>query len=959
MLSVYQTLSARYLARRWVRALLIVASIALGVATLVATRALNETMKQAGMARVNPMPGVADLVVSNGQLPISGDLAKAIVQIPGVQEAWPRIFENVKLPDLQNRTVLLVGLEKSESQKNQSLDVDTSLDGDIQTTLAELRKFLKEDLKKILNKDTKTFLDDYVRPLLDAGTRKVVDEYWSTLSSGQANDRAVVDFLARVFPPVLVGEELKKEIEQGPKKQWGLAALVSLLPENIKKVAKKILTHPLAEEFLAHRLLVQKTPQSTPFYLLRVGSLKGRGDAAILGGNVLVLDLADAARVLGLEAGKVHRIDVSLKPGVNKKKVRTDVEEVAKGYGMVRTPEEQNQALTNVMAGMQMGFALCGLAALVVGLFLVYNALAVCVAERRHEIGILLSLGATRGQIRFLFAGEAALLGLAGSLLGIPLGIGLAYLGLEPMQEILSDLFVGVETDQVEVGFGLVLLALAAGTVTAVVAALVPAVSASRENPAAAVRQIAKPASARHLAWQLISSLFLIGLGIGFVLARQLLFKRLGLYGGMMLVLVGALLATPLLTAVIARSLQPPARRLFPITWRLAADNLVRAPGRTGLVIAALAAGVALVTQTFGTIISNRTALREWVHKAIPADLIATSGSPVSAGGGQTSSMTEALVKRISDFKGVETALPMRLRRVPYKNARGLNTTVLLFAMDAAGSYRMEKKRLADARTVELYKTLSETPHAAILSENFAALHGVKKGDTVTFNHEGREIRFLVIGTTVDYLWNHGVVFIDRGEYKRLWQDDEVDLLDVYIRAPVDEQRVREVQQNLLAKLGPENGLVVRTRREEQNRIEEMIERLYHVALSQQIVVMLVAALGVVMALLISVLQRRREMGMLRAIGAARAQVVRSILAEAFLMGVIGTIIGFVVGIPLEWYVLKVLFLEESGYLFAVYVPWREGLVIVAAGLATPILAGIAPALYSVRQRIPEAIAYE
>jgi putative ABC transport system permease protein len=954
MFSLYQTLSLRYLARRWVRALLIVASIALGVATLVATRALNETMNQAGTARVNPMPGVADLVVSNGQLPVSSDLAKALVQIPGVQEAWPRIFENVKLPELQNRTVLLMGLDKNESQKNQSLDVDTSLDGDIQKTLDELRKFLKEDLKKILNKDTKKFLDDYVRPLLDANTRRVVDEYWTKLSSGQADDRAVVDFLARVFPPVLVGEELKKEIEQAPKKQWGLAGFVPFLPDNIKKAAEKILTHPLAEEFLAHRLLLQKTPQSPPFYLLRVGSLKGKGDAAILGGNVLVMDLADAAKVVGLEAGKVNRIDVTFRPGVNRKKVRGDVEAAAKGYGTVRTPEEQNQALTNVMAGMQMGFSLCGLAALVVGLFLVYNALAVCVAERRHEIGILLSLGATRGQIRFLFAGEAALLGLAGSLLGIPLGIGLAYLGLQPVQELLSDIFVGVETDQVQVSFGLILLAFAAGTVTATVAALVPAVSASRENPAAAVRQITKPANLRYLAWQVVSSLAMIGLGIVFILARHLMFTRLGTYGGMMLVLLGALLATPLLTAIIARALQPLAQRLFPITWRLAADNLVRAPGRTGLVIAALAAGVALVTQTFGTIISNRTALREWVQKAIPADLIATSGSPVSAGGGQTSSMNEALVKQISDSKGVEKALPMRLRRVPYRN-----TTILLFAMDAAGSYEMEKKRLADPRAVELYKTLSDTPHTAIVSENFAALHGVNKGGTVSLSAEGREVRFLVIGTTVDYLWNHGVVFIERGEYKRLWNDDEVDLLDVYVHAPVDDGKVREVQQNLLAKLGPENGLVVRTRREEQNRIDDMIERLYGIALSQQIVVMMVAALGVVMALLISVLQRRREMGMLRAIGAARAQVVRSILAEAFLMGVIGTVIGFLVGIPLEWYVLKVLFLEESGYLFAVYVPWREGLVILAAGLATPILAGIVPALYSVRQRIPEAIAYE
>src|SRR5204862_3059320 len=105
------------------------------------------------------------------------------------------------------------------------------------------------------------------------------------------------------------------------------------------------------------------------------------------------------------------------------------------------------------------------------------------------------------------------------------------------------------------------------------------------------------------------------------------------MYGGLGLVVLSALLATPAITAVLARLLQPVARRCLGIEGRLAADNLVRAPGRTGLVIAALAAGVALVMQTAGIIRSNRVALRDWVQESIAADLVVTSGSPVSSGG--------------------------------------------------------------------------------------------------------------------------------------------------------------------------------------------------------------------------------------------------------------------------------------------------------------------------------------
>lgn len=901
MFSVYRTLSLRFFGRHWVRVALIVASIALGVSTLVATRALNDTMNRAGLASVNPMPGVADFVVSNGELTIPADLAKTLAKIPGVQEAWPRIFENVKLPDLEDRAVLVLGIDRDESQKSAGLDISLTLDPDVKEWTSSVEKLVSY---------LPVFMRNYAKKLEPA--------------------------------PAVIGEELDRSLKE--KNQPRLLA-------------------------------VMKSQTGPRRYLFRVGKVRARGVAAALGGNIVIMDVPGAGRILGLPPGQVNRIDVTLRPGVNRSKVRSEVEEVAKGHGVVRTPDEQNQALGNVMSGMQTGFSLCGLAALVVGLFLVYNALAVCVAERRHEIGVLLSLGATRRQVRWLFAGEAALLGLAGSLLGIPLGVGLAYLGLQPTQQVMTETFFPIEARHVEVGFGLVVLALAAGLLTAVAAALVPAFAASREIPAEAVRRIVKPPSGAYFASQVMISFGMLLLGTGFILYRKELpalivnierqlvgwtglalfseqqLARLGTYGGMILVLLSALLAAPILTAIVARLLHPLAQALWPIEWRLAADNLVRAPGRTGLVIAALAAGVALVTQTYGTIVSNRTALREWVQEAIAADLIVSSGSPVGAGGGQTQDMKESLVDQIRAIPGIESALPMRFRRVPYRD-----TQVLLFAIDAAGTYEIELKRQAELKSLHLYKAL-ETPRTAVISDNFAALHRVGKGDTLTLNSASGEVRFLVVGTMEDYSWNHGTIFINRQEYKQFWRESEVNVFDVFVTA--GDGRVQAVRETLLQKLGAENGLVVKTRQELQEQIDGMIERLYGIALSQQVVVMFVAALGVVMALMISVMQRRREMGLLRAIGASRAQVVYSILAEAFLMGVIGTLIGFLVGIPLEWYVLKVLILEESGYLFPVYLPWKEGLLILAVGLATPILAGLGPALISVRQGIPDAVAYE
>jgi putative ABC transport system permease protein len=117
--------------------------------------------------------------------------------------------------------------------------------------------------------------------------------------------------------------------------------------------------------------------------------------------------------------------------------------------------------------------------------------------------------------------------------------------------------------------------------------------------------------------------------------------------------------------------------------------------------------------------------------------------------------------------------------------------------------------------------------------------------------------------------------------------------------------------------------------------------------------------MGVVMALLISVLQRRRELGLLRAVGATRAQILRTVLAEATLMGFIGILIGLVVGVPLEWYCVQVILFEEAGFLFPVLIPWLEAGVIAGIALLVATLAGLGPAWHTSRLRIPEAIAYE
>jgi putative ABC transport system permease protein len=971
MLSLYQTLSVRYLRRRWLRALLIVASIALGVTTLVATQALNQTMTRAGLSSLNPLAGTADLLVSNGESPVARSLAGELEKVEGVKAAMPRIFENAKLVDLPDTSVLLVGVDRNAEEKAEAVQKaagqepagrklwDVSIPPDLQE-LAELHHLWTDPQKGWLERlaalqklaaDTQKLWPAFrkLRAVLpETVSLERLQEVF--VKKGLAGLGTVLGKELEALNVAAVGKELAARL---PEDATVLKVLVpgQATPPVLGADVVGLLDPPRGQgPFMATFVLLHgRAGQNQPARVVRIGTVEGHGPLAALSGNVLVFrDLETAARLAGLKEGQVSRIDLILEPGAEREAVKAAVNVALAGRAAAHTPEEKNEIIANAMSGMQVGFSLCGLAALVVGMFLVYNALKFSVAERRHEIGILLSVGATRQQVQTLFAGEAAVLGLAGSLLGIPLGIGLAR-ALQPLvQAVLENIFQTVKAQRIEASPAMLLMAVLAGLTTAVAACLLPAVAASKENPAEAVRQVPRLHTWRFHVSQAAASLLLIAVGVGLILLRAYLPHRASRYGGLILVLVGALVATPLLADAAARLLQAPVRLLFGIEARLAADNLVRSPQRTGLVIAALAAGVALVMQTAGTIRSNREALRDWVQQSIGADLLVSSGSPVGSGA-QGRPMPEYLGRQLEQMTEVERALPMRSLRHDYGDTR-----ILLMTFDGRAYYDVNLPR--HTADLELYKALGEGKDLAIVSENFAALHHVRRGDTITLHSPQGPVHLQVIGQVVDYSWNHGSVFVNREDYLRHWQDHRVDVFDVYLKPGADKEAVKE---SILRHFGAENGLVVQTREELQEFIDGAIEQLYSIAYVQQVVVMLVAALGVVTAFLISVLQRRREMGLLRAIGASQAQVVRSVLAEAGLMGLIGTAIGLLVGVPLEWFVLRVAMLEESGYLFAVRIPWVESLVIAAAALVLATLAGLGPALYAVRQRIPEAIAYE
>ena len=883
---LYRLLSLRYLLHRWDRAGLIVASIALGVATLVSSRILNQCLESAASTSTTPL-GVGDLFVTNGELGVYRSVVDDLraANIPGVKSVQPLVVERVYLPDQDNRAAVLVGAELSLQMVNAN------------------------------------------NPL---GVR-----FTETLERNWATARlAVTRRLVVLSKPVY--------------DEWAARRADPTAPFIVRYGARQVECLPL-------------------------GYIEFGDDSpvALLGRNIVGMEIGQAARFarpgppVGMSAlagpsasepvwdavfpPQVQRIDVVLEPGADPTKVKEAVQAVVGNRADVRTPESQGKATQEVVSGVQIGFALCALGAMVVGLFLVYNAMAVTVTERAHDIGILRSVGATRWQIVWLFGFAALVLGLVGALVGVPLGIGMARAVLAAFGEVLGAIFVNPALDPAWPTPGTVLLASAAGVATAVLAALVPAIQAATQDPADAVRRVPGVAGGVWKYAHRATCATLVAVGVAMILTRHDLPPRVGAFGGMIAALIGLLLAAPIFVGILVRLTHPFLRRVLPIEARLALDNMIRAPGRTGVVIGALAAGVAVMIQTAGVGRSNEEPVVRWLDEVIQADRFVFSGSLTEATSSQTP-MESPVVRDLASLPGVAGVTGIRYVRPEYNG-----TIVYMTAIDAA-SYADHTTGRLSAGAQGLDK-LRELPgrNVVMVSENFAYKHAVRPGDSITLQGARGPVDLTVIGTVRDYTWSRGTIYIDRGVYAKLFQDHNVDVAHVYLH---DGGR-SAAGADAVARYSADKGFTVQDRPTVRRVLFEFIDRVYVVAFLQQIVVGLVAALGVVTALLISVLQRKRELGLLLAVGATPGQVVRTVLWEAVLMGLFGTVLGVLIGLPMEWYVLRVVLAEESGFVFDLVVPWRQGLGIASGAMAVAALAGLLPALHAVRTRVAEALAYE
>ncbi|HEX7480128.1 MAG TPA: ABC transporter permease [Polyangiales bacterium] len=674
------------------------------------------------------------------------------------------------------------------------------------------------------------------------------------------------------------------------------------------------------------------------------GVLEDSGAAASFGGQVAVMFI-DAAQVSFARGMFVDRIDVAGAPGADLDDLQARLQKLVGGGVRVERSARLGTRLRSLSEPLAAALWVSGFLALLVGGFLVYNAVGVAVAQRRREVGVLRALGVTRRGTVALFCAEAALLALPGTFLGLLLGQRLSIYSTATTLDALDRLYASVPQAVPHLTPVLILQSIATGLLMAVLAAYLPARRAASVDPAIVIRGAASVEATAPPARRLLV------IGLSLMLLAWLPVMRGSRFGGALaitLTVLGAAFSTPAAVIGLRALLVRPVEALLGVPGRLGLDYVQRTLGRSTVNVLALMVAVGMSVSVGGWLASLERSITSWAAQVGVADLAVTQGSMVMDR--RHVPFSAAAAERVEHVRGI--AGIERFRMVD-QQVKG--TTFRLVATDTDTFMREAELRGGGWRVVEgepLRKGDLSTHPSIVLSENAARLLHVKVGQSITLTSPKGEVAFPVRAVIVDYTSESGAGFIDRRHYAELWGDDVVDGIFAFVAKGADIDAAAEAIQVELGGHGAVSTVFVTKTQALQQHIVQTLRQTFSYSRAVEIMTLLIALMGVVGTMAAAVIDRKREINMLRAIGATPGQVARAIIVEAGFLGFCAAVAGIAVGMIECQIFLGTLLAAQTGWHLDFVLPVAAAARTGALVVATSALAGAFPAWRAVRSEI-------
>jgi putative ABC transport system permease protein len=675
------------------------------------------------------------------------------------------------------------------------------------------------------------------------------------------------------------------------------------------------------------------------------GILKAGGIAQAFGGNLGIMDIYAAQKFFG-RGRRFDRIDVGLAPGVSLERGGAALSALLGPGLQVEPPAGRGRQFESLQGAYSIAVGVSSAFALVIGMFIIYNSFAIAVTQRRSEIGILRALGATRAQIRTLFLAESAVAGLIGSAAGVGLGVAFARSLTGATGRLMEQIFgVPQNAQSVIVEPWFLIAALAAGVATSMIAAFIPARNAARVEPVQALQK------GRYQVLTAGENLMRRNLAILCLVLSLATFglqgSRVAFYLGYFAMAAAGLLLTPALSLLLARLIRYPMRWLRPVEGALAADALIQAPRRTSATVAALMLSLALVVGQGGMAHAAYGSISQWIEGTLNPDLFVTASETLAARDFHFPAEMRADLERVP---GIEEVQPVRTVRMQY---RGKPVMIVGVELEAIGRRIHRSVRAGDPDTMN---HVAAEGKGLLVAENLASLEKLKLGDPVELDTPNGRLRLPIVGIIRDYSNQLGAVFLDRSVFIRYFQDDSVDIFRIYVRKGTGADAVRS---QILERFAGQRRLFVLRNRDVREYVLGIANQWFGMTYLQVLVAVLVAVLGIVNTLTVSIADRRRELGVLRALGGLRNQIRGTVWMEAAAIGAIGLLLGLATGAVSLYYELQVIQRDLTGMPFDYEFPFGLAAVLIPVILGAAWAAAILPAESAVRGPLREALEYE
>ncbi len=661
--------------------------------------------------------------------------------------------------------------------------------------------------------------------------------------------------------------------------------------------------------------------------------------------GILFTDIASAQEILGL-TGRLSHIDLIAADDA----ALAPLAALLPPGATIETAAARQNAVRQMTAAFELNLTALSMLALVVGMFLIYNTVTFSVVQRRPLFGILRCLGVTGGQLFSLILGEAIILSLVGSALGLGLGVLLGRGAVGLITQTINDFWFVVNVRDVSVPAASLLRGLAVGVGAAILAALVPAIEAARTAPQSTLRRSSLESRIRRLLpWLVVAWAALTAAGVGL-----LAWPAGGLpaaFGGLFAVLIAAALLAPAVTA----ALMPPAGalggRLLGALGRLAPRDIVRSLSRTSVAIAALMTAVSVIVGVSIMVGSFRGTVAQWLEQTLQADiyLSAPGGTANRAAG----ALDPAVVAAVRDWPGVAKAVTSHPVQVELPDFGRLVQLVAIDGDVSRGNrpYAWVRDDLDDPWPALEAGEGIIISEALVLKENLPT-----PPPPVTLPTADGPRPFPVLAVFYDYSSDQGSVFIDDDLYQQIWDDPSVSAVGLIVEPGQD---VDAIIAAIEASLAGRQDVVVQSNEALRRGSLEIFDRTFAITSALRLLAIIVAFIGVLSALMSLQLERGRELGTLRATGMTRQQLWALTLLETGLMGAVAGLLALPVGYALAWILTYVINVRSFGWTLRMELRPEYFLQALAVAVLAALLAGIYPALRVGNMEIASALREE